>query len=288
MKPILVASAAMWLLSGSVLADSITSPTGSFSAFPSGFSSTTPNWQGQFTQPTTASSPFWNNPSDDTGTGGSHMMNIGYVLSDSGGLQGTPSVLGSDSVTQEFTADGTDPAAFNFVSSGTPFDITLLFADSSLDTGNAAQGTVFGYYVGNTFTPVYTVGDTFAPTDTELEDPATLGNSYGFYVTVCYGGGFCETYTTGNGNTGNESGAAGWNHFALFQLASGNYAMGFTAADADVGEGLGDFNDVVVELQAIPEPGTIGALALGLAGLALFARCGARLQARRVDSRVDV
>jgi hypothetical protein len=175
------------------------------------------------------------------------------------------------------------------VSGGTPFDITLLFADSSLDTGNAAQGTVFGYYVGNTFTPVYTVGDTFAPTDTELEDPATLGNSYGFYVTVCYGGGFCETYTTGNGNTGNESGAAGWNHFALFQLASGNYAMGFTAADADVGEGLGDFNDVVVELQAIPEPGTIGTLALGLAGLALFARCSARLlQARRVDSRVDV
>jgi hypothetical protein len=268
MKPILVASAAVFALSGCVLADSITSATGTFSAFPAGFSSTTPTWQGQFTQPTTASSPFWNNPSDDTGTGGSHMMNIGYVLGDTGGLQGTPAVLGSDSVGDQFTnADGTDPAAFNFVSSGIAFDITLLFADSSLDTGNAAQGTVFGYYVGNTFTPVYTVGDTFAPTDTQLEDPTTLGNSYGFYVTVCYGGGFCETYTTGNGNTGNESGAAGWNHFALFQLASGNYAMGFTATDADVGEGLGDYNDVVVELQAIPEPGTIGIVGLGLAGL---------------------
>jgi hypothetical protein len=272
MKPILVASAAVCLLSGSILADSITSATGSFSAFSSGFGATTPTWQGQFTEPTTTSSPFWNNPSDDTGQGGSHMMNIGYVLTDSGGLVGTPSILGSDSVTDQFTAaGGTDPAAFNFVSSGVGFDITLLFADSSLDTGNTAQGTVFGYYVGNTFTPLYTVGDTFAPADTEVEDPATLGNSYGFYVTVCYGGGFCETYTTGDGNTGNESGAAGWNHFALFQLASGNYAMGFTAADANVGEGLGDFNDVVVELQPIPEPGTIGVVGLALAGLAFRA-----------------
>jgi hypothetical protein len=275
MKPIWVASAAVFLLSGSVRADSITSATGSFSAFSAGFGATTPNWQGQFAPPTTASSPFWNDPSDDTGNGGSHMMNIGYVLTDSGGLEGTPSVLGSDSVTQQLTAaGGADPTAFDFLSSGVAFNITLLFADSSLDTGNAAQGTVFGYYVGNTLTPLYNVGDTFAPTDTQIEDPTTLGNSYGFYATVCYGDGFCETYTTGNGNSGNESGAAGWNHFALFQLASGNYAMGFTAADADVGEGLGDFNDVVVEIQPVPEPAAIGVVALGLLGF-----CAARARA---------
>jgi len=53
--------------------------------------------------------------------------------------------------------------------------------------------------------------------------------------------------------------------------------MGFTAADADVGEGLGDFNDVVVELQAVPEPGSIAAVALGLAALALLARRDARV-----------
>jgi hypothetical protein len=270
MKPILVASAAVIALGGSVLADTVTSTTGTFSAFASGFAASTPTWRGTLTQPLTMGSPFWNDPSDDTGVGGSHMMNIGDVLTDSGGLAGTDDVLGSDFVTEQFTApNGADPTAFNFMSSGTPFDLTLLFAESSLNTGNPAQGTVFGYYVGNVFTQIYNVGNTTSPVDTTMLDPTTSGSSYGFYATVCYGAGFCETYTTGNGNSGNQGGAAGWNHFALFQLASGNFAMGFTAADGLAGEDLGDFNDVVVELQAIPEPGTLGIMAIGLAGLGL-------------------
>jgi hypothetical protein len=265
MKPILVAFAAVFALSGSVLADAVTSATGSFSAFPTGFGGSTPTWVSASIQPATTGSPFWNDPSDDSGTGGSHMMNVGDVLTDSGGLSGTPSVLGSDSVTEDFiAAGGADPTAFNFVSSGTAYNIGLLFARSSLDTGNATQGTVFGYYVGNTLTPLYTVSDTNSPTGTMLFDPTTAGNSYGFYATVCYGPGSCETYTTGNGNSGVVSGAAGWNHFALFELASGDYAMGFTAADAMAGENFGDFNDVVVEIQGAPEPGTIGIMALGL------------------------
>jgi len=39
--------------------------------------------------------------------------------------------------------------------------------------------------------------------------------------------------------------------------------MGFTAADADVGEGLGDFNDVVVEIQPVPELAAIENRPLG-------------------------
>jgi hypothetical protein len=273
MKPILVASAVLALI-GSARGDAVTSATGSFSAFASGFAASTPAWAGALETPASVGSPFWNNPSDDTGAGGSHMMNIGDVLTDSGGLQGTPDVLGSDSVTQQFTdGSGGDPTAFSFTSSGMPFNITLLFADSSLDTGNAAQGTVFGYYVGNVFTPLYDVGDTDAPEDTQSIEPTSAGNYYGFYATVCYGAGFCETYTTGSGNTGNNGGAAGWNHFALFELASGNYAMGFTAADAFSGENFGDFNDVVVEIQNIPvpEPGTSGIVVIGLAALGLCA-----------------
>ena len=275
MKPILVASAAVLALCGSVLADTVTSANGAFSAFASGFAASTPTWKGALTQPATMGSPFWNDPSDDTGVGGSHMMNVGDVLTDSGGLAGTNDVLGSDFVTDQFTASGgADPTAFNFLSSGTPFDLTLLFAESSLNTGNAAQGTVFGYYVGSTFTQIYNVGNTTSPMGTTMLDPTTSGNSYGFYATVCYGAGFCETYTTGNGNSGNQSGAAGWNHFALFQLASGNFAMGFTAADALAGEDLGDFNDVVVEIEALPEPGTIGIMAIGLAALGCWGARG--------------
>jgi hypothetical protein len=255
-------------LSGSAFADSISSATGSFSPFPGTFTASTPAWVSAQTPPETAGSPFWNNPSDDIGAGGSHMMNIGYVLNDDGGLEGTPSVLGSDSVTEDLVAaSGADPTAFDFISNATADYLSLLFAQSSLDTGNAVQGTVFGYYVGSTYTPMYTPVDTSSPTGMTTIDPATPGNSYGFYATVCYGPGMCETYTTGNGNFGNVPGAASWNHFALFLLASGNYALGFTAADAMVGESLGDYNDVVIELQAIPEPRSIGMMVLGLLGL---------------------
>lgn len=270
MKTILIASAAIFVASGSLLADTVASATGAFSAFPAGFASSTPAWINASTPPTPNGTPFWNNPSADTGAGGSHDVNIGDLLTDSIGFAGTPSVIGSDTVTEDFTgAGGTDPTAFNFVSSATAYSIALLFAESSLDTGNPAQGTVFGYYVGNTYTPLYTPTGTNSPTAGVPFDPTTAGNDYGFYATVCYGAGLCETYTTGNGNFGNVSGAAGWNHFALFELASGSYVIALEDTNVYGGEGLGDFNDVVVELHATttPEPDAVALMTIGLAFL---------------------
>jgi hypothetical protein len=274
MKPILVASAAVFALGGSLLADAVNSATGTFSAFPSGFAASTPTWINDQTPPATPGAPFWNNPSDDPGPGGTHQMNIGDVLTDSGGLTGSTPVLGADIVTEQFTAaGGADPTAFDFVSTGNAFNLGLLFALSGLNTNNPSQGTtVFGYYVGSSYTQLYAVNNTSSLTDTEVIDPTTSGNDYGFYATVCYAPSECETYTTGDGNFGSVSGGAGWNHFALFQLASGNYALGFTAADAMVGENLGDFNDVVVELAAVPEPAAIATMALGLTALAIYKR----------------
>jgi hypothetical protein len=183
------------------------------------------------------------------------MMNIGDLLNDAGGFSGTPSVLGTDTAVSDLTAaNGADPAAFDFLSTATAYNMSLLFADSSLDTGNAAQGTVFGYYIGNTFTALYTPLETNSPTGVTPFDPVASGNTNGFYATVCYGGGACETYTTGEGNFGNTSGAAAWNHFAVFELASGSYVIGFEDSKMFGGEGLGDFNDVVVELQVATSP----------------------------------
>jgi hypothetical protein len=267
-----IAPAAILAFSGSIYADTVISATGSFSAFQSGFASSTPTWISNATPPATTGAPFWNDPSDDTGVGGSHLMNVGYLLTDTGGFAGTPSVLGTDTVTQSFTAGGADPMAFNFVRNAAAYNISLLFADSGLDTGTASVGTVFGYYVGSTLTPLYTVGLTNSPTPAHAFNPTTPGTSYGFYATVCYLAGSCETYTTGAGNSGNNTGGAAWNHFALFQLASGSYVIGFTGQNGIFGENLGDFQDVVVELQVTPEPGTIAMIGLGFAGIAFLRR----------------
>jgi hypothetical protein len=285
MKQILFASAAAIVLAGNMTGDTVTSSTGSFSPFTTTFMSSTQRWINDWTMPA-SSALFWNNPSDDTGLGGSHMMNVGNVLTDTGGLAGTPAVVGTDTVAADLTAaNGADPIAFNFISSETAYDISLLFADSCLDTGNSSEGTVFGYYVGDTYTPLYAPKNTWSRTGTQTFDPTTSGNSYGFYATVCYAPGQCETYTTGNGNFGNVTGAAGWNHFALFQLASGSYAMGFEDSPSVSGENLGDFNDVVVEIQVTPEPGTLAILGLGLAGLCLRAACS-RSRAPRNRARL--
>jgi hypothetical protein len=178
--------------------------------------------------------------------------------------------------------DGSDPIAFSFIRDATAYNISLIFADGGLDTGNSASngvGTTLGYYIDNVFTPIYNVGMTTGPTGTQAFDPAALGGNYGLYATVCYTavGGVCtssELYTSGIGNFGTNTQGAGWNHFALFQLTSGAYVIGFTAQNTFSGEGLGDFQDAVIEISAAttPEPSTLGFIGLGLAGLGILGR----------------
>jgi hypothetical protein len=292
MKRLLFVAAAVVTLAGSMFADTVVCPGcigGTSSAFPVNFSSLT----APFTtlNPGPAAPVFWNNPSDDTGLGpsqgSSHMMNIGYVLTDTGGMTGATSVLGSDTPVSDFVATGgADPAAFAFVRNATAYNVVLLFADSGEDTGSnpyaGAQGSQIGTYAGSTMTPLYNVGLTFSPTGSQVFNPGPLGTQYGFYETVCYSSsaGVCtsfETYTSGNGNYGTSTGGAAWNHFAVFQLASGSYVIGFTGQNGLYGENIGDFQDTVIELQvasalSAPEPGTIAMMGLGLAALGFVGR----------------
>lgn len=279
MKKLLLASAAVVVLSGSMFADTVTMTGGSATAF--AFGGATPTWISYGTDPG-AGAPFWNDASDDTGTGGSHLMNIGYVLTDTGGLTGTPSVLGTDTVSTMYTgAGGADPTAFNFVRNAVSYNVTLLFADSGMNTGanpSGAVGSQIGYYVGSTMTALYNVGPTTSPTGSQTFNPGSAGTAYGFYDTVCYSAsaGVCtssETYMTSGVNTGPYTGTA-WNHFALFQLASGSYVIGFTGQNGLFGEHIGDFQDTVIELSlaSVPEPGTIAIMGLGLAALGFLGR----------------
>lgn len=265
---------ALLALSGSMMADTLMSGTGSFTTFPAGFTSSTPGWTGNTQTAYESGDVFWNNASSKVGVGGSHDMNIGYLLNDSGGYTGTSPVLGSDSVSSYLAnSDGSDPATWDLLSTGETFDITMLFASSVMDTGNAANGTTFGYYSGSTFIPLYTPTDTSSPTGTQFLPPITPGNNWGFYATVCYGNSSsCETYTSGNGNSGNVSGAASWNHLALFQTASGNYVIAFEDAASYSLEGLGDYSDAVFELDPTPEPTSFALTAIGLVCLCYFGR----------------
>jgi PEP-CTERM motif-containing protein len=230
------------------------------------------------------------------------------------GGNGDPSTGATSTIAAVTVNGGTSTAAteltaaleFSFQSQATAFNIALLFADSGSDTGSGPAGTIFGTYTETaTNSGVFTLTPLTDPVDTTTGATTIATNDmigggagafYGFYATVCYhiSGTSCDesvTYTTGAGNwstnmaSGNMfMGALGWNHFALFELASGEEVIGFTDTPFSLATnplGLGDFNDLVVGLtgnppnnfgSSAPEPGTIAIMGLGLAGLGLIGR----------------
>ena len=333
MKRIFLAVGALLALSSDLPADSIwNGSTGSLYSIPptASFTASMTAYTGGPVNPTNTQAPFWNNPSEDSRYDG-HYANAGDVLAGVAtnsnligtNLTGTTGTIAGDLATQingsyyayiggsdpvntatptiaaGISAETTTPLAFSFLSNATAYNIAVLFADSSLNTGLAPSATVFGYYTGNsagslTLTPLdgAVANDptgaliTLATNDTLEPD----GSVYGFYATVCYQitGAACTesvTYTTGAGNystnmsAGNQFlGGLGYNHFALFELASGAEVLAFKDYPWALGttnnkEGVGDFNDVMIELTpnnvGVPEPGTIDIVGLGLAALGL-------------------
>jgi hypothetical protein len=258
--------------------------------------------------------PFWNNPSTDVLADG-NKSNVGDVLAGlatgtsptpanvtSGNINGyyysqtplgavgdpitgtTGSITGLtiNGVAASTNTDAVPTLEFSFQSTATAYTISLLFADSGLDTGCSSAcgagnnlGTTFGSYTEPTpgsfvLTPITTPMDnTGAPSTIATGDNVggASGNVYGFYATVCYqtnaAGNACVasvTYTTGAGNwstnpSGNSDlGGLGWNHFALFELANGQEVLGFEdspwtpGSSPNGGEGIGDFNDIIIGL----------------------------------------
>lgn len=198
---------------------------------------------------------------------------------------------------------------FSFTSQGTSLQVATLFADSGLDCPSGGsvpcgtgQYTSYGTYIlangacGSNcqFTPTAigtVVNNISGTTGASTTDPND-GNTtvYGYYATVCYSfsGSTCNTsitYTTGAGNFTNTTNNPGllaaldWNHFAYFELASGQMVFGFEDGLSVGNEGIGDFNDLIFTVtgnpafgSTAPEPGTIAIMGLGLAGLGLIGR----------------
>jgi hypothetical protein len=292
MKNFFLTAAVAVALSGGLYADTLSgTSTGAWTPFTTPAPSSTAIWTGFGTQPTISSvntpigNPFWNNPADNAfGTVSgqtAHLGNIGYLLTDTGAYATTTiNVLPTDTMTggEEYVgagpAAGTDPSSFSFVRGITSENIALLFADGGDD-----PTTTIGYYSGSTYTPVFTGGGALANPVLTPQAGSTFGatGTFGFYAIVCYSVSDCDTYTSGNGNSGPDTGTTfnNWNHFALFQTAAGNWVVGFTEQEGEYGEGIGDFRDVVFEVStnaSVPEPGTIGIFGLGLAGLGVLGR----------------
>jgi hypothetical protein len=279
----------------------------SVAAVTSTFTTTQAAYTGSAINTTNAQVPFWNNPSQDNLFDG-HAANVGDVLAGLAtntneigtNLTGGAGVTTNDVHASFFAgAGGSDPMnaaaptsvaglgtetvvptlEFSFMSQATAQQVSILFADSGLDTGTPGSATTFGTYLLTSgacgtncqFTPTVisnTVGNNTTGTAGSAVADSSYGNTtvYGYYATVCYKfvSGVCTqsvTYTTGAGNFSNNItpdpnqnnnllGALGWNHFAFFELANGTMVFGFEDSPWGLGttngvEGIGDFNDLI-------------------------------------------
>lgn len=212
---------------------------------------------------------FWDNPSYDASTAASK-CNVGYIL------QGTATIGGPNAcAATPISPTGVPGTKLNFLAgnaAGTlATDFTFSNAVQVASTFRASftgvlGGDEFGWY--NTLLPavLHPIFTTAAPgvTDFTFTPSATWGvylkNSGALFLSGSEG----EQFALFSQDPGNPAGPpSDLKHYWI----GAEDKLGINNKWSAGGAGDYDFNDMLVEMQAVPEPGYILLLAAGFAGL---------------------
>jgi hypothetical protein len=223
-------------------------------------------------------------------------MNVGYLLTGTGGFSGDTDYDPLDYVSQNNGAGAPDaPTEISLLNTSSTVAVTLL-GSYTFDTT-----AIIGYYNASATTaaaaalteiPLYGPGSLVPSVGTSVSLlDLSSGEDYGFYLTKCDDyvdgtGSACLGTTTWFSNDSLDTTDIGppiHQHFSIFDSpTTGIYYLGVKDWRNGGLEGYGDFNDVVFELNTddppvpTPEPATIGLIGAGLLGLGLT-----RLRSRR-------
>lgn len=218
----------------------------------------------------TPGTPYWNNESGDGPKG-----NIGWCLTGGGS---TCTMIGSPGTTLPYfgSASGASVSNMFFTSSGVPLTLTLDGINTNEKVADAFD--IFGYYIitGGTpgaLVPLFSTqpGGSQSSVGSTAFLSLTAGTNYGFYIENVKGrqtGPESDYIFEMSGqNTELTLGPDNLQHFAVFQTSSGYLigdqdGVGCTTNVACVNPIDFDYNNLIVSANPIPEPATIGLIAI--------------------------
>ena len=238
-------------LSQSARADTLVGPGGAFQPWTAAVLGTTAH-------PTNNGTPYWNNLSGDGPT-----ANIGWCMVGTGGC-----VIASPpgAIAYYGTSTGASVQNMMFQNSGVPVSVSLQGMLTN-QTGGANGYDLFGWYELNANgtigkTTVLWSSQSAAIGATAVFTP--VGN-YGLFVENVQGNGQGNYFWFMNSSQNSSSGPFAATsdtrqHFAIFSGTPGQFLVGAE----DTNNGDGDYNDMIISVTNVPEPGTLSLLFAGL------------------------
>ncbi len=208
--------------------------------------------------------PFWDNVSNDNVSPATPACNIGFVLLNAAGATDCQNVTSTSGAFGVLASGG---QYYSAAGATTPFmfssDVSVRIRVLNAIAGGTSEIGYFTKTAGNVYSfNAFTLDSRGAVGSTFFVNGASM---FGLYIRNSTLSGGCWA-----GTGCSDAQGANLQQHALFRGADGKFYVGMEDRDAKFAAGTNqdaDYQDVILEVSAVPEPMSIALLATGLIGM---------------------